>query len=207
MRLSVLVKVPSFSRLGGARQHNIGISARVAEEDVLHDEEVELGECVTDIVRVGVDDAHFLADEIHRLELAGMNGFDHLVVVEPLGGRQLHLPTRLKSLAHFGIIHRLIARQHVWHGPVVAGALHVVVAAQRISAGSRPHVVAGDEQQIRNRGGGVGTLAVLSHSHRPENAHGLRFGRSCARLFSESPRGTPEMREAASMVKGSRLFR
>src|SRR3984893_10669091 len=87
------------------RQHNIGISAGVAEEDVLHDKEVELSECISNIVRIGVDDAHFLADEIHRFELAGMNGFHHLVVVESLGGRQLDLPTRLKSLAYFGIIH------------------------------------------------------------------------------------------------------
>ena len=91
---------------GRSRQYNIGISARVAEEDVLHDKEVELGECVGDIVGIGVHDAHFLAHEIHGFELAAMDGFHHLVVVQSLGRRQLDLPTGLKSLAHFGIIHR-----------------------------------------------------------------------------------------------------
>jgi hypothetical protein len=38
MRRSVLVKVPSFSRLGLAGQHDVGELAGLAEEDVLHDE-------------------------------------------------------------------------------------------------------------------------------------------------------------------------
>src|SRR5712671_3265732 len=134
-----------FFQTRRSRQYNIRIAAGIAEEDVLHHKEVELGECISDIVSIGVDDAHFLADEIHRLELARMYGFDHLVVVESLGGRQFDLPPRLKPLAYFGIIHGLIAWQHVGHGPVVAGSLHIIVAAQRISAGSRSHVVARDQ--------------------------------------------------------------
>ena len=59
---------------------------------------------------------------------------------------------------------------------MIAGALHVVVAAKRVSAGSRAHVIAADKQQVRNRGGGIRTLGVLSYSHRPEYAHGLRVG-------------------------------
>src|ERR1700737_5167121 len=50
-------------------QHNIGIAAGVAEKDILHDKEVELGECVSDIVGIGVDDALFLADQIKVFKL------------------------------------------------------------------------------------------------------------------------------------------
>ena len=85
----------------------------------------------------------FLADKIDRLELPFMNRFHHLVVIESLGGRQLHFPSGLKSPADFRIVHRLVARKHVRHGAVVAGALHIVVAAQRISAGSWSHVITG----------------------------------------------------------------
>ena len=42
MRRSVLVKVPSFSRRGSAREDYIRVSAGLGEENVLHDEEVEL---------------------------------------------------------------------------------------------------------------------------------------------------------------------
>ena len=52
------------------RQHDVGEAAGVAEEDVLHDEEVELLERRAHVVRVRVDDAHLLADDVHRLELA-----------------------------------------------------------------------------------------------------------------------------------------
>ena len=75
-----------FQARGGG-QHDVGESAGVAEEDVLNDEEIKLGECILDVVRVGIDQAHFLAEQIHRLELAGVNGVDHLVIVEPFGGR------------------------------------------------------------------------------------------------------------------------
>ena len=104
-----------------------------------------------------------------------MNRFHHLVVVQSFCGRQFHLPTSLITLAYFGIIHRLVTRQHVRHGPMVARSLHIVVPAQRISARARSHVVAGDQQQVGDSRGGIRTLAMLSYSHCPEDAHPFGF--------------------------------
>ena len=67
MRRSVLVKVPSFSRLGLAGQDHVGELARLAEEDVLDHEKFELGEPVLNVVGVRVDQGDFLAEHIHRL--------------------------------------------------------------------------------------------------------------------------------------------
>jgi len=114
-------------------------------------------------------------------ELSVLNGFHHLVIVEAFGRRQLDLPGRLKSLAHFGISHRLITEKRVWHGSVVAGSLHVVMAAQRICAGSRSHVITGNKKKVRYCGRNVGTLDVLGHPHRPKNAHALCL--SAASMF------------------------
>ena len=50
------------ARAGG--QDDVGIPAGLAEEDVLHDEEVELLEGVVDVVRVRVDDPELFAEEI-----------------------------------------------------------------------------------------------------------------------------------------------
>src|SRR6266852_4758072 len=61
------------------RQNDIGILASDAKKDFLHDEEFELGERVANIVCVGIDDAHLLADQIHCLELTLLNGIHHLV--------------------------------------------------------------------------------------------------------------------------------
>ena len=99
------------ARRGG--QDDIGEPAGLAEENVLHDEKLELAEGVLDIVGVGVDQAHFLAEQIHRLELALLDRVDHLVVIEALGGRQLHAPGRFEARAHFGIVDRLIAGQQL----------------------------------------------------------------------------------------------
>src|SRR5882762_1315842 len=93
-----------------AGQHNIGVPARVAEKDVLYDKEVELAECVADIVSVGIDDAHFLADDIQRFEPAGMNRFHHLMVVQSLGGRKRYLPCVREPQPNLRIIDRLISR-------------------------------------------------------------------------------------------------
>ena len=99
--------------------------------------------------------AHFLADEIHRLDLALMNGFHHLVVIQTHGGRQFEPSNQFQIGCRTSrIFYRLVTRQRVRHGPVIAGALHVVVAAQRISAGSRSHVIAGN-QSSRFRDGSL----------------------------------------------------
>src|SRR5467141_1058077 len=53
-----------------SRQNNIGVLASDAKKDFLHDEELEFGERIANIVCVGIDDAHLFADQIHRLKFA-----------------------------------------------------------------------------------------------------------------------------------------
>ena len=50
------------------------------------------------------------------------------------------------------------------------------MAAQRISSGSRAHVVPGDKQQVRDRRRSIGTLALLRNTHCPEDADALGVG-------------------------------
>jgi hypothetical protein len=70
-----------------------------------------------DVVGVGVDQAHFLAEQVHRLELALVDGVDHLVVVEALVVGSFHLPAGFKTRAHFGIVDRLVAGQKFGMAP------------------------------------------------------------------------------------------
>src|SRR5262249_21235677 len=56
-----------FFQTGAARQDYIGKTASDAEKDVLHDEEVELGERIADIVRIRIHNAHFFADHVQCL--------------------------------------------------------------------------------------------------------------------------------------------
>src|SRR5258705_193734 len=78
------------------REDDIGVLAGLAEKDFLHDEELELGEGVANIVCVGIDNAHLFADEVHSLELALLNRFNHLVIVQPFTGRKSDLPAGFK---------------------------------------------------------------------------------------------------------------
>ena len=133
------------------RQNNVGILANIAKKDLLYDEKFQLGKGVVNIVRIGIDDAHLLSDQIHRLDLALLNSIHHLVIIQALGRWQLNLPIGFKPLAHFRIIDRLVTWKTVGHRSIVAGALHIVVTAQRISTGARAHVISGNEQQIGDR--------------------------------------------------------
>ena len=105
-----------------------------------------------------------------------MNGVDHFVVVEALAGGQHDAPAFFELGADFVVVDLLVARIDIRHGAEVARALHVVVAAQRIGAGAGAHVVAGDEQQIGDGGGGVGAAAVLGDAHGPEDADAVGLG-------------------------------
>ena len=176
MRRSVLVKVPSFSRLGLAGRITSAKRQVSAEEDLLHDKEIELRQRIADIVGVRVDQAHLFAEDIHRLEAAVVDGVDHQVVIEARLRRQRDIPRLLELGANRRIVHLLVAREEIRHRAVIARSLHVVMSAQRICARSRPHVVAGRQQQIRDRRRGVGTHDMLRNAHGPENADavGLR---------------------------------
>src|SRR5213080_1572747 len=99
---------------GRSGQHNIGVSTCVAEENVLYNEKIKLFKCSAYIVRVRIDDAHLLADHVHGFELAGMNGFHHLVVIETCGGRKRHVPRLFKPCPNFGIIERRLSRKIIW---------------------------------------------------------------------------------------------
>jgi hypothetical protein len=85
-------------------QHDVGKSGRAAEKDVLHDEELQLLERRAHVIRVRVDDAHLLADQVHRLELALVNAVHHLVVVQTLGRRQGDAPRRFETGANVRIV-------------------------------------------------------------------------------------------------------
>src|SRR5207249_12216242 len=51
-------------------ENNIRKPARVAEENVLDDKEIELGQTFFDKVLIRVHEADFLAEQVHRLEFA-----------------------------------------------------------------------------------------------------------------------------------------
>ena len=60
-------------REGGGRQHHVGVQRRLGQEDVLHDEMLELGQRLARMVQVGVRHRRVLAHDVHALDLAGVD--------------------------------------------------------------------------------------------------------------------------------------
>ena len=123
------------------RQNNISKSAGLRKEDLLHHKKVQLGERVPDKISIRIHKAHLFAEDIHALQLAFVNRFDHQVIVEPRLGRQRNPPRLLELRAHIRVIDLLVAWVVVRHGTMVARTLHVVMPAQWIRARTGPHVI------------------------------------------------------------------
>ena len=68
------------------------------------------------------------------------------MVIEAFGGGKGNAPIGFKLRPNVCVVHLLIAGEHVWHRAKVAGALHIVVATERIGPSSGSHVVARDQQ-------------------------------------------------------------
>src|SRR5437764_666113 len=85
-------------------ENNIRKPAGIAKENVLNDEEIELGKTCFDKILIRIHEADFLAKQVHPFEFAGMNGLDHFFVVQAFGGGKLDLPVRFEAGAHFRVI-------------------------------------------------------------------------------------------------------
>ncbi len=158
-----------FERRAG-RQDEVGVAAGLGEVDVLDNEELEFGEGVRDEVCVGVGGDGVFALDVHDLDFVFEDGVDHLVVVFAGGGGESNAPVGFELGADVGVVDFLVAGEDVGHGAEVAGALDVVVAAERVGSGAGTHVVAGDEEEVGEGGGGVGAAAVLRDTHGEEDA-------------------------------------
>ena len=109
MRRSVLVKVPSFSRLGLAGRITSAKRQVSLKKISCMTKKSSFDSASADIIGVGIDQAHLFAEDIHRLEFAFVDGVDHHVVIEARLRRQCNIPCLLKLGPNRRIVHFLIA--------------------------------------------------------------------------------------------------
>ena len=96
--------------------------------------------------------------------------------VRPALGRQRRAPELLVHAADGRVLHRLVVGEHHRDQAGVGGALHVVLAAQRMQAGAGPADLAGDERQRDQAARVVGAVRVLRDAHAPEDERALGAG-------------------------------
>ncbi len=73
-----------------------------------------------------------------------------------------------------GVLHRLVVGEEHRDEPGVGGALHVVLAAQRMQAGAGAADLAGDQRQRDQAARIVGAVGVLRDAHAPEDDGAFR---------------------------------
>ena len=149
---------------GRPRQEDMGVARRLVQENVLDDHTVHRGETRGDMLDVGVGLENVLALHIQALEGTRRGRVDHVGNTQTRLLADGHAPFLLEDVAHALVGNVAIARQLVRERAHVAGALHVVLAAQRIHAHARPADVAGGHGDIRHAHDHGRPLAVLGHA-------------------------------------------
>ena len=116
---------------------------RLVEEQILHDHAFHRAERGGHVLRVRIALRDILAFDVEAHEAAVERGFEHVRYAQARLVVQRHAPGGLEALPHGGIGYVPIAREFVRERTHVAGALHVVLAAQRIHADAGATEIAG----------------------------------------------------------------
>ena len=113
----------------GRGQHDVRLARGLVLEDVLHDQQLEVGERRLDLggVRVGLADV--VAADPERLQLPRDRRVKHLGQREAALAAQWHAPRRLEQRCHRLVADGAVGRVAVGQRADVGDALHVVLPA------------------------------------------------------------------------------
>ena len=139
----------------------MGVFRRLVQEDVLDDDAFHRGQSCRDMLGVGVRLGDVLALDVEPLEGALDRLVQHVVDAQALFGIERHAPEHLEDLPCRIVGDVAVAREFVREGAHVAGALHVVLPAQRIDADAVAPDIAGRHGEVRHRHHRGRALAVL----------------------------------------------
>ena len=129
----------------------MGVVGCLVEEQVLHHDQFHGGETRCDVMRVGIRLQDVLALHVKTFERAVDSGVKHVRDAQTRLGVERFVPERFEYRPGRIIGDVPIAGQFVRERAHVAGALHVVLAAQRIHADAGPPDIAGRHGEIGYR--------------------------------------------------------
>ena len=146
---------------GGAGQEDVGVVRGLVEEDVLHDDAVHRREAGRDMVGVGVGLQDVLALDVDAAEGAFDGGVEHVGDAQAGLGVDPGAPDPLEHLARGILADMAVAGKLVREGAHVAGALDVVLAAQRVHADAGAADIAGEHGEVGDAHHGGGALRMF----------------------------------------------
>ena len=123
----------------------------LVEEDVLHHQAFQRPQRGLDVLDVGVGLGDVLTLDVKAPEAAIQRRLEHVGDAQAGFGVEAHVPGRFEQAARARVRHVAVARQLVREGAHVAGALHVVLAAQRIHPHAHAADVAGGHGEVGDR--------------------------------------------------------
>ena len=149
---------------GRAGEENMGEFGGLVQEQVLHDDAFHRPQGGGHMMGVGVRLGDVLAVDEQALERAGHRLVEHVGNAQARLVVERHAPALLEALAHLVGRDVAIAGEFVREAAHVAGALHVVLAAQRVHARAVMADIAGRHGEIGQRHDRGRALAVLGHA-------------------------------------------
>ena len=171
-----------FFRPGGGGQHHIGQPRRFSHENVLHHEVVQTGQGVPGMVQVRIAHGGVFAHHVHaanlvRVAVVGqrlVHDLDHGVarLVVQLGVPEVFKPGVVRC-----VVNALVVGKHHGDQTGITGALHVVLAAQRVQARARLADLAGHRNQRDQAAGVVGAMHMLADAHAPQDHRAFGLGK------------------------------
>ena len=122
---------------------------------------VELGQRLAGVLDVGIGHRRVLAHDVHAPDRSFMDGVHDLDHGQPPLRIKLHAPEILVAGARFGVLDGLVVGEEHRDEPGIGGALHVVLAAQRMEPGPWPADLACRQRHGDQAARVVGAVDVL----------------------------------------------
>ena len=139
----------------------MGVVRGLVEEEIVDDDAFHRRQRRDDMLGVGIGLQDVLALHVEAHEGAFDGGVEHVGNAQARLRVELDVPHRFELFAHRIAGDVPIARQLMRERTHVAGALHVVLAAQRVHADAGPADIAGRHREVGDRDHRGRALAVL----------------------------------------------
>ena len=139
---------------GRSGQEDVGVVRRLVEEEVVHDDALHRRQRRDHMPGVGIGLQDVLALHIEAHEGALDRGVEHVRDAQARLRIELDVPQGFKLIAHRLARDVPVARQFVRERAHVAGALNVILAAQRVHADAGPADIAGRHRKVGDRDDG-----------------------------------------------------
>ncbi len=139
----------------------MGILRGLVDEEILNDHQLQRLQCGNHVMGVRVGLGNVLTLDEQRFEVTADGGVKHIGDPQTRLRLQHCAPEGFELLTHDGVGDVAVAGELVREGPHIAGALNVVLAAQRIDPYAVAADVPGDHREVRHRDHHGRALAVF----------------------------------------------